>query len=271
MAYLYFRDYKRLIQSENLNQIIGNDNALIEENESVGVSEIKSYLVQKYDVNSEFTDIVEFKVNTNYAVNQRVYLNATTYAITTSYAINDLTLYNGNVYVCLSTTTGAFNINDWSLLGAQYDIFYSFYTNGFFDYYRQYLVNEYCIFDNKIYKALRQSTGVIPTSDTTIWSFQSNYSTTGSLPTNTSYWKLGDNRNQQIVNYLIDIVLYHTLSRISPRNIPELRVKRYDDAIAWLKNCAKGDDITANLTKIQPTQGMRIRFGGSNTKHINQY
>jgi hypothetical protein len=84
-------------------------------------------------------------------------------------------------------------------------------------------------------------------------------------------WVKGDNRNQQMVNYLIDIILYHLHSRIAPRNIPELRVKRYDDAIAWLKQCAKGEFITGGLPLLQPRQGMRIRHGGSLQKQNNNY
>ena len=81
----------------------------------------------------------------------------------------------------------------------------------------------------------------------------------------------GDNRNQQMVTYMTDVALYHLHSRIAPRNIPDLRVKRYDDAIAWLKQCAKGDDITANLPKIQPTQGMRNRYGSVLPKQNNNF
>lgn len=271
MAYLFFRDYKRLIQLDNLNQIIGNDNLLISECEPIGIAEMKSYLVQKYNVAKEFTDTLVFQVNTAYNVNQRVYLDANLYLTTNTYNENDLCLYGGKIYIATATTTSTFNPSHWLLLGNQYDVFYSFYANGFFDYYKEYAVNDYCIYNNKIYKALRKSTGVIPTSNTTIWSFQSDYSTDSSLPTNSAYWNKGDNRNQQVVTYLTDIILYHIHSRIAPRNIPELRVKRYDDAIKWLKNCATGEDITAGIELLQPTQGLRTRYGGSNSKNINTY
>lgn len=272
MAYLFFRDYKRLIQLDNLNQIIGNDNLLISECEPIGIAEMKSYLVQKYNVNKEFTDTLLFQVNIAYNVNQRVYIDASTYLATNNYIEDvDLCLFGGKIYICTTNTTGTFNPSHWLLLGNQYDVFYSFYTNGFFDYYREYLVNEYCVYENKIYKALRQSTGIIPTSNATIWSFQNDFTTGVSLPTNTTFWKVGDNRNQQVVTYLTDIILYHIHSRIAPRNIPELRVKRYDDAIKWLKNCATGEDITAGIELLQPTQGLRTRYGGSNPKNINTY
>jgi hypothetical protein len=271
MAYLYFRDYKRLIQLDNLNQIIGNDTLLIEDNESVAVTEMKSYLVQKYNVAKEFTDTLLFVPNVSYQVNQRVYIDASLYLTTVTYNDDDLCVYNGKVYVCTNITAGVFNPANWFLLGNQYDMFYSFYVNGFFDYYREYQINEYTIYENKIYKALKKTKGIFPNSDATIWAFQSNYTTGGAYVTNTSIWKVGDNRNQQIVNYLVSIMIYHTHSRIAPRNIPELRVKHYDDAIKWLKNCATGEDITAGIELLQPTQGLRTRYGGSQTKNINTY
>lgn len=81
--------------------------------------------------------------------------------------------------------------------------------------------------------------------------------------------KTGTNRDAQMLSVVVDIALYHLHSRIAPRNIPELRQSRYENALSWLKMCAFGD-ITPALTKLTPTSGMRIRFGG-NTKNINQY
>ncbi len=40
--------------------------------------------------------------------------------------------------------------------------------------------------------------------------------------------------------YLIDILLYHLHSRISPDHIPDLRKMRYDAAINWLEKIADG-------------------------------
>ena len=48
------------------------------------------------------------------------------------------------------------------------------------------------------------------------------------------------NRNALLVMYVVDMLLYHLHSRINPNQIPEIRVKRYDDAIEWLKAVAKG-------------------------------
>ena len=77
----------------------------------------------------------------------------------------------------------------------------------------------------------------------------------------------GDDRQAQLVSLLVDITLYHLHSRISARNIPDLRVKRYDDAIMWLKMVANGA-ISPDLPVIAPEQGKRTIWG-SNTKKEN--
>jgi phage gp36-like protein len=81
--------------------------------------------------------------------------------------------------------------------------------------------------------------------------------------------KTGLDRDPQLLQCILDIALYHLHTRISPRNIPELRETRYDNAIMWLKMCATGQ-VTPKLTIISPAQGMRIRYGG-NPKNTNQY
>jgi len=57
MAYLIQSDYKKLIQADNLAQILGNDYTMLPQIESAAVSEVTSYLVQKYDVAKEFKTI----------------------------------------------------------------------------------------------------------------------------------------------------------------------------------------------------------------------
>ena len=91
----------------------------------------------------------------------------------------------------------------------------------------------------------------------------------GTSINDTNYWVMADNRDAQMVMYLCDVSLFHLHSRIAPRNIPDLRVKRYEAAIMWFKMCAVGD-VTPELPLLTPRQGNRIRFGG-NIKNINSY
>lgn len=49
----------------------------------------------------------------------------------------------------------------------------------------------------------------------------------------------GDPRNKQLVKVVVDIAMYELHSRISPRNIPDLRLKRFEDAMRWLRDVQK--------------------------------
>ena len=117
------------------------------------------------------------------------------------------------------------------------------------------------------------TTGQRVSYNSTIWEALAN--NTGKTPgTDIEKWKpisytAGDNRNQKLVQSMVDITLYHLHSRIAPRNVPQLRVKRYDDAILYLESCSKGL-VSLNLETIQPNQGSRIS-GGSEPKRINRW
>ncbi|MEL0593276.1 MAG: phage protein Gp36 family protein [Planktothrix rubescens PR223] len=65
-------------------------------------------------------------------------------------------------------------------------------------------------------------------------------SSTGNTPDNTAYFEQRDPRSRLIVMYACDIVLYHLFSSVAPQKLSELRVKRYDDAIDWLKRVNTG-------------------------------
>lgn len=294
MAYLIAKDLNKQIQSENLAQITGGDSSNLDASILTATAEMQSYLVQKYDVTNEFQDLTLWDKANIYNPTNRVYLNATAYSASSTYSIGALVLQAGSVYRCKTdiNTGEAFNPAKWDLLGAQYALFFAKYPHPLFNYNQQYAVGDQVYWNGKVYtcriqtRPLSQSTAlqyrqyqnlpflnVAPddiNEGVQYWGSGTAYN----VPANTDildtdYWTAGDNRNQQIVTYLIDITLYHIHSRIAPRNIPDLRVKRYDDALQWLKMAAKGE-ITAALPIIQPKQGGRIRFGG-NIKNINSY
>jgi phage gp36-like protein len=76
---------------------------------------------------------------------------------------------------------------------------------------------------------------------------------------------VGDDRNPLIVMYMIDIVLYHIFSAVTPRNVPQIRMDRYDAAINWLKAVAKGTinpDLPVTEDEDGNTPGTSI-FGSS--------
>ncbi|MFS1522130.1 phage protein Gp36 family protein [Flavobacterium covae] len=59
----------------------------------------------------------------------------------------------------------------------------------------------------------------------------------------------GMDRNPHLVMVVIDCTLYHLYTSINPKKITEIRSQRYQDAIDWLKEVAKGE-ITPDLPKL---------------------
>lgn len=293
MAYLIHNDYLKQIQEAPLNQIITNDERIRASTQLSAQAEAISYLRQKYDTSKEFTDTIKWDKANSYNSFDRVYLDANVYVPSFTYNIGATVVNSNNVYVCNTNgTSGIFNANNWDLLGSQYDIFYAKPTQNEFNIYGSYIVGDEVIWKNKIYTCKIQTqeishdtaiqyhlysnlplTNVFPNDNVSgpkYWEFEEEYT----VPINTDildtdYWTLGDNRDQQMLLYFVDIALYHLHSRIAPRNIPQLRIDRYHSAIDWLKMCGRGE-VTPNLPVIQPKSGSRIRFG-STIKNINSY
>lgn len=292
MSYLIYSDYKRQIQSDNLQQIISSDLTVLSAAERAAMAEVESYLRQKYDIAKEFDSTEKWSNLIAYRAGDRVYLDAPAYVPATAYVIGNLVLQSGNVYRCLSSTTGTFDPTKWILIGAQYEIFSAALPYNEFDFNFYYNVNDNVFWKNKTYKCLIQTQVLShstliqykniqsipakniapdePVEGPKYWGDATVYAiAAGTLPTDATKWVQLDNRDQQLTMYLIDIVLYHVHCRIAPRNIPDLRIKRYDDAVDWLKKCATGG-VTPNIPLLKPNRGNRIAFGG-NIKLGNSY
>lgn len=293
MSYLIPSDYKKQIQTDNLNQVIGSDPTVLSAAERTAIEEASSYLTQKYLLADELTDLLQWDKTIVYKAGSRVFMDATAFSATTSYSTGDYIQYQAKIYKALADIQpSAWDASKWQLVCDQYQVFNAVLPKPGFDYQMLYNRGDQVFYKDKIYTAAYSSRQF---DDSTILQFgqirnipNSNVfpddpnqgivywgaGTAYAVPANTDilntiYWIMGDSRSQQLVTYLVDITLYHVHSRISPRNIPDLRVKRYDDAIAWLKKCANGD-VTPKLPVKQPRQGARIRFGG-NVKNINSY
>ena len=292
MPYLIFPDFKKQIQTDNLLQIIGNDLTVLDTAELQAIEEAYGYLSQKYDISNEFTSTLVWNAAQQYQAHDRVYLDAPAYNHQTHYDIGALTLYEGKVYSCIVAITEneQFTPEHWQLLGNQYAIFYAQYPQPLFDNLATYIAGDKVFWKNKVYTAIkgsfnwgdniqfRQIENIPPqnifpddpVNGRLYWGTGVSYSIPAStLPTDTEYWTLGDNRTQSVLMVVIDITLFHLHSRIAPRNIPDLRKDRYINAVDMLKAFARGE-MTAKLPVLQPKQGARIRYGGG-IKNINSY
>lgn len=291
MGYLRTRDYSKQIQSDNLTQIISADSGILTLAELAAQEECISYLVQKYMTDQEFTDTNPWSPALAYTGGSRFELLYDDYVTTNNYAINDCVVYSGKCYVCTATTTGAFDVSDWDLLGNKFDLFYGAYPFAIFNIEKVYRVGDQVFWKGNTYTCKVATIPVghgdllqagtysntpqpnvfpdDPVNGVQYWGSPVAYTIpAGTLPSDDAYI-LGDNRSQQLVMMMVDITLYHVHSRIAPRNIPALRDNRYIAAIEWLKQANTGT-ITANIPLIQPAQGRVIRFGG-NTKANNTY
>ncbi|CAB4126212.1 Bacteriophage Mu, Gp36 [uncultured Caudovirales phage] len=292
MAYLIPSDYLRLIQDANLSQIITSNSVVQSGAELAAQAEAISYLRQKYDVKSEFGNTSKWNKTSPYSAGNRVYLDADNYLPSKSYSIGEVMLYQGKVYQCIIATTGTLNLTSWDVLGNQYDLYYALNPFPMFDLTKLYNKGDKVFWLGAVYTCLVQTpvlshedgiqyyqTNQIPYANifpndpvqgSQKWQWEYNYLIDGGSDIkDESIWSSSDNRDQQMVMFFTDITLYHLHARIAPRNIPDLRVARYEAAIDWLKMCAKGD-ITPNLPLLQPKQGARIRFGGQ-VRNINSY
>lgn len=340
--YLRKRDYDRLIQADNLTQIISSDDNIRLLAELAAKEEVESYLKSKYDTSSELTDLVPFDIAENYYPGQRVMLTGyPTYNPTGTYNAVDKTIVlvgSGSTATAWIITSDLNNAGPWDAsfgvkLGQVDDIFTLSFVSTPFSYLKKVSKGDTRYWKGLLYKAIRDwlpithydqlqaqrqpndlypnlfpdedtsnkqwiggvssaTAGFYPNEDVSAYDNATTYTQgerakqndviyisniSGNLDNTPGtditkwipvMWLKGDSRSQQLVSAMLDISLYHIHSRIAPRNIPDLRVKRYDDARAWLQSANKGD-ITPNLPLLQPNKP-RIRWG-SVTKLNNTY
>lgn len=79
-----------------------------------------------------------------------------------------------------------------------------------------------------------------------------------------------ETRNELIVTHLISIMLHDLHAKASPDNIPELREKRYNNAINWLEKIADGF-ISPLLPVKSEDEKLPIRYGSSAEKQDHYY
>lgn len=315
MRFLRTSDYYRLIQPNDLDALLlsatnaGYDGEqLLIDSENTAIELISSYIKQRYDVTRIFTDTPDFDNATTYYAQNRVQYHEPAYNATLTYSIGDRRSYNNKIYEANTTigTPEAFNAAKWDFVCLDYALYYVTLPYPEFLPFANYVAsNQVWSSDNYTYTALKNTTGqslnnvvyseygadkntsnyepnTIYAQDlTNSFSWQrsvSKYSITSILPTDGTKWTEGDNRSQLIIQTVIDIALFNLFSAISPRNIPELRLIRYDGndknanggAIGWLKKIASGT-ISAELPERNPVQGLPIVWGSSFPKSNNLY
>jgi phage gp36-like protein len=290
IRYYHNSDYSVDINNNQLQEIY-NDQRTLQRVENIVNEEIKSYLIQRYDLDNEFTNTGTFSITKQYNVADRIIIDYPSFTSSQSYVFGNGVINNGEGYICKTASIGATTsfdtANVWLDLGPQYTIYYAQYPAPRFADELYYKLNDVVYWNNFTYSC-RSATkdlsktqaaqylytenlpnlNVIPddsvlNSNYAYWlpgSTSSYVIPIGTLPNNTLYWTMGDNRCQQILNCGLDMILYYIERQIAPRNIPEFRMKMYKDACKWLDDVANGE-FTINLLYKIPQQGSGFRAG----------
>lgn len=283
MPYLIPNDFIKSIQVQNLNQVIGSNYTIIDSWLLAAQEKAKSYLVQKYLIDDELTETSKWDKTKVYEAANRVYLDAPVFSATATYAIGDTVTYQSNYYTAIAIIPpGVFDATKFSTPIAQYTLYYGAYPSPLFNVNNRYNVGDLVYWEGKKYTALQPS--AFPNNDYVLqygsiqnipqqnyfpgspnqgqWDAGIVYNIPANIDIlNTTYWTEGDNRGQQMVQTIINLVLYYAHARISPMAIPTHIKENYNESVDWLKEAGDGM-VTPNLQKVQPNSGFRIRYGG---------
>ncbi|MDH4127157.1 MAG: DUF1320 domain-containing protein [Spirochaetota bacterium] len=237
-------DFETLIQEENLDEITISNDRIINDAIDNAVSEAAGYIRNRYDENKAFRVVKTYTKTDIYAIEDRVFWSPTVYNATLTYVTGDQVSFN------IETSP---------------------------------------VIDEKIYVANQSvAVGETPLTTPAKWDLKADNNTfyvckattiAGDLPTDTTKFTAGDNREPKLKTVVIDIVLYNIHSRITPHDIPVIRQIRYDGAgnkdksehaIGWLEKVQKGV-ITPALDILLDDDGIiqqnteRFSYGSSPT------
>ncbi len=81
--------------------------------------------------------------------------------------------------------------------------------------------------------------------------------------------KTGDARNRLLVLKVVDVALYNIYARLNPKQVPDLRLKRYDDAMTWFSDVNEAK-INPDFTKPEDGTKNHVQYG-SNKKREHYF
>lgn len=270
MNFLIEKDYFHLIRKEILDVVVDTEGKRIEA-ETAAESEISSYLESRYDTAKLFIKHTTWNPATIYDFNDYVILTADDYDDQAIYQVDDLINFNESIYIATALTAAGEDPDTtpakWTLLDANFTFFTALKTDDFV-LGTAYSIGDFVVFEGARYEAILGTDGTQKPTNTQFWTLNTANVPAGTLPTDLVNWTKGDTRHPLAVRYMIDLTLYELHSRINPRNIPEHRIQRRDDAIAYLKMVIDPrKNITPNFPeKVRATNQDNALVWGSNVK-----
>ena len=176
MGFLRSFDYYVTIQPQSLTRLFGAataaglNAALVQQDaEEDAEEEISRELRPRFNLAVAFAPTLPFAYGATYSANQLVELNAAAFSASTVYIANQqVSFTDGNVYICILTTTAGIlptNATYWKLLGQQNALYFIPFPYPLFNLEDGiYSVGSPVFWNGKIYTALR-ATGSITAND----------------------------------------------------------------------------------------------------------
>lgn len=206
--FLFESDYIQQIRPEIVSVITENDSSILERAELAAIDEVSAYLATQYDIDKIFAPVYDWAKSDAFTKGARVRLVA-------SLVWNVATTYTAGQYVADSGSAFVYRVIGAPTAGTLITNATYFVKIGKF---------------GAFYNCVADVTAATTEID------------------NAAFWAPGDTRSELVLRYLIDVVIYEIHCRINPRNVPESRIQRRDDAIKFLKLCSDPrNNIQPNL------------------------
>ncbi len=276
--------------------------------EQQAIAEITSYIIKRYDVKQIFRPTTTFSLSKTYNANDLTQVFAPVFSSGNTYNIGDRISYSAGtnqdfIYYCIQSgyTGNTPQIDTTYFTGGTIEngeLYYVTQPELSYDIYAAYVIGDKVFINNKVYQAFEPSDSLTLTetlntqvaSDTTsaiipgitsnwnkYWSAATSaYTVTNIQPDTdtTGVWTRGDNRNPLMIQFILDITLYHLSARVNPRNTVELWAIRYDGnnptqnggVIALLKRISEGQ-LNLQEPEIIPIKGQSLYWVSN--KHIS--
>ena len=91
-------DYLKVIQADNLDQVISSNEQIKLDMEQAAQSEMISYLKQRYITDEVFTNTQQFSLSATYKAKNLVYIDGIEFSALTVYTTNQVVSRLGSVY-----------------------------------------------------------------------------------------------------------------------------------------------------------------------------
>ena len=291
IPYLILSDYYVGTLPNIFNQIVSNV-SVRQQSEATAQSQIRSYLLSRYDIDNEITPTLPYVPNQQYYANSRVVVTPDTWVAGKLYNTNDIATYNNVVYSCgTQNSDSVFMPTKWSAICNYGDMFYIplpyplfqlnplNVRNGSQD--GVYSLNDIVYWQGHTYQCLSQTPDInqefniqfyntrdIPAlnvfpNDPVIggryWKDLGAYLPDITATPGLDLWVKGDNRDQLLVRCMTVLSRFYLATRLVPTQFPETWREEFKMSVEWLKEVRDGK-VTVDIQDWQPKQGRRVRM-----------